>query len=81
MFLIKLNKYKLNLLLNFSFKKDINLKKPNPLTKKQTKIKMAGDKLRLLSLMRPAMAILPEISQPDKKAPILFFSFSNPFFY
>lgn len=28
---------------------------------------MAGDKLRLLSLMRPAMAILPEISTPDKK--------------
>jgi len=28
---------------------------------------MAGDKLRLLGLMRPAMAILPEISQPDKK--------------
>jgi len=28
---------------------------------------MAGSGLRLLQLMRPAMAILPEVSQPDKK--------------
>ncbi len=28
---------------------------------------MAGDKIRLLGLMRPAMAILPEVAQPEKK--------------
>lgn len=28
---------------------------------------MPGEKIRLLSLMRPAMVILPEIQQPEKK--------------
>ena len=27
-------------------------------------------KLKLLNLMRPAMALLPEVDQPDRKVPI-----------
>jgi len=28
---------------------------------------MGAEKVRILGLMRPAMAILPEVSQPEKK--------------
>ena len=42
---------------------------------------MAGDKLRLLGLMRPAMAILPEISQPEKKVNITLFIIFHIFAY
>ena len=33
---------------------------------------MSSDRIRLLSLMRPAMGIIPEVAPPERKVIILF---------